>query len=85
MAAGKIVITTAHGIKGIEARNGYHYLLANRPEDFLRNIKWCMDHKDEAQAIANNALKLVHDKYDRKIITKKITHLLDEMIQGRDV
>ena len=39
MAAGKVVISTATGIKGIDARPGEHYLRAHKPEDFVRAIK----------------------------------------------
>ncbi len=80
MAAGKIVITTANGIKGISANHGVHYLLANRPEDFLRNLKWCLENKAEAQQVADNARKLVAEKYDYKHIAVSITNKLDSMM-----
>jgi glycosyltransferase involved in cell wall biosynthesis len=48
MAAGKVIITTPNGIKGIEARPGQHYLSATTPDDFLRAVKWCVQNKDKA-------------------------------------
>ena len=80
MAAGKIVITTVNGIKGISAMHNVHYLVANRPEDFLRNIKWCLENKEEAEKIAENGRKLVIEKYNYLTIAKDITGKLDEMI-----
>ena len=80
MAAGKVVITTVNGIKGIDARNGTHYLLANRPEDFQRTIKWCLDNKENAQAIADNARKLIAERYNNNKITQKIINTLESML-----
>jgi glycosyltransferase involved in cell wall biosynthesis len=65
MAAGKVVITTNTGIKGIEARSGEHYMQARKPEDFAKAIKWCMDNKDLAGKMGANARKLIEEKYEQ--------------------
>lgn len=76
MAARKIVITTASGIKGIDAKPGEHYLLARKPEDFARAIKWCMDNKPQAQIMADNAYKLITERYEyKKVIANVISEL----------
>ena len=80
MAAGKIVITTVNGIKGIDAKHGEHYLLANRPEDFLRCIKWCLENKALAEEIGVKARELVLKKYEYIAITKNIINTLEKLI-----
>ncbi len=80
MAAGKIVISTVHGIKGIEAKNGEHYLLANRPEDFVRALKWVSDNRKEAETMAQNGRRLVCSKYDVAKITGEVTARLEAML-----
>ena len=80
MAAGKVVISTVHGIKGIEAKNGEHYLLANKPEDFVKALKWVNEHRREAEAMAENARQLVCTKYDVAKITQAVTNKLETML-----
>src|ERR1019366_6531487 len=59
MAAGKVVITTRKGIKGIEVKPGDHYLLANNSEEFAKAVKWCMENKEVAERMAQNARKVI--------------------------
>ena len=76
MAAGKIVITTSVGIKGIDAHPGEHFLLANKPEDFARSVKWCLENKEAAEKMAKNARVLVSEKYE---YCKVISNVIDEV------
>ncbi len=76
MAAGKIVITTTNGIKGIDAKPGEHFLLARKPEDFARWVKWCLDNKAAAEAMAERAHDLVREKYEYR---KVINHVIEEV------
>jgi len=81
MAAGKIVITTSTGIKGIEAKPGVHYLQARKPEDFAKAVKWCLDNKEAAEEMAQNALGLVKEKYEQgKVINNVIKEV--ELLLG---
>ncbi len=76
MAAGKVVITTPEGIKGLDARVGDHYLLARKPEEFVKAVKWCLMHKGEAEQMAEKARELVINKYEyRKVIQNVIAEL----------
>jgi polysaccharide biosynthesis protein PslH len=72
MAAGKIVITTSKGIKGIDAKPGEHFLLAQKPEDFARSVKWCLDNKQLAEEMAQNAYHLVKERYDYNKVIKTV-------------
>jgi glycosyltransferase involved in cell wall biosynthesis len=83
MAAGKIVISTPYGIKGIEAKMGEHYLTATTPDDFMRAIKWCLKNKPEAEQIAINARELVIKKYDYLMVIKDIITEIDSQMSLR--
>jgi glycosyltransferase involved in cell wall biosynthesis len=83
MAAGKIVVTTSKGIKGIEARPEEHYLRAHTPKDFANAIKWCLEHKVEAEALAANARALVVEKYDQKKVMHTVITAVEELMKVR--
>lgn len=83
MAAGKVVITTSVGIKGIDAKPDEHYLLAKKPEDFEKAVKWCLNNKAAAEKMADNARGLVKEKYEQSKVIKTITDKLEQMLKAR--
>lgn len=72
MAAGKVVISTSTGIKGIDVKPGEHYLRVHRPEDFVKSIKWCLNNKEAAENMAQKARTLISEKYENSKVMKKI-------------
>jgi glycosyltransferase involved in cell wall biosynthesis len=76
MAAGKIVITTSSGIKGIDAKPDEHFLLARKPEEFAKAVKWCLENKEDAVKLGVNAINLVKEKYE---YTKVISEVINEI------
>lgn len=80
MAAGKIVISTATGIKGIDARSGEHYLKAHKPEDFVKAIKWCLNNKEAAEKMAQKARAMIEEKYDNSKVMKIILDEVDSLL-----
>ncbi len=83
MAAGKVVITTSTGIKGIEAAPGMHYLRVHKPEDFARAIKWCFDNQEAAEKMTENARKMVIEKYERKKVMKEVLSEVESLLHSR--
>lgn len=79
MAAGKIVISTATGIQGIEARSGEHFIEANTPAAFAAAIKWCLQNREAAEAIACQATDLLQRKYNQKRIMTGLVQFLKRM------
>ena len=73
MAKGKVIISTAVGMQGIDAIPGKHYLLAETAEEFTKAISWCLEHKDEAEAMGMVAAGLVIKDYDAAHIMKNLT------------
>ncbi len=84
MAAGKIVISTPEGIIGIEAKSGEHYLVARKPEDFVKAVKWCMMNKEEAQAMALRGRELVRNKYEHNSVIRKVISELETFMKLRN-
>jgi glycosyltransferase involved in cell wall biosynthesis len=73
MAAGKVVISTPTGIQGIEARDREHFLEAATPKEFAYAVKWCLQNKAEAEQIADNARRLLHEHYDQARIMQALS------------
>jgi len=84
MAAGKVVISTRVGIRGIEAKPLEHYLLVHKPEDFARAVKWCFENKEAAEKMAQNARALVAEKYEHKKVMKLVTDEIDMLLGNQN-
>ena len=83
MAAGKVVITTPDGIKGIEAKAGEHYLMARKPEDFVRLVRWCLLNKPKAEEMAERGRQLVNSKYEYGSVIKTVIDEIEVLIKLR--
>ena len=81
MAAGKVVVTTSTGIKGIEASPGVHYLRIQTPRDAANAIKWCLTHPEDAQKMADAARQLIAEKYERNKVMNTITASLEKLLE----
>ena len=84
MAAGKVVITTRQGIKGITAMPGEHYLAADNTDQFVQTVKWCIGNKTEAARIGQKAQQLIREKYVQSDIMKNIVNELTMMLRDMD-
>ena len=80
MAAGKVVIATSTAIKGIDALPDEHYKRVHKPEDFVKAIKWCLDHKEAAEAMAAKARALVEQKYDHTKVIGKVIAEVEQLL-----
>ncbi|HRO41700.1 MAG TPA: glycosyltransferase [Flavipsychrobacter sp.] len=82
LTAGKLVISTSIGMQGIDgAVPGKHFLLAEEKADFIRQIKWAVNKKDQAQQIANAGSVLVQREYDQESIMRKLTKRMEDFLQ----
>ncbi len=70
---GILVISTSLGLSGISGKNGTHFLVADTAEDFLTQMNKVCNQPNLIQEIAENAKKLVRDKYNlRKEIEQNL-------------
>jgi len=71
---GKVVITTSLGVTGIPYVNGKNILIADSPEDFLKQIKWLNDNPESIQTISTEARKLAEREFDLSSLSSKLTY-----------
>ena len=76
MSAGKTVVTTRVGAQGIDARDGEQLLLADTADDFVRQIRRCVEDPDFCQQIGHNAYQLIAETYNTESLTHKLTDFL---------
>lgn len=81
MSVGKTVISTAIGAEGIEYVDGENILIANTPDEFVKQIKRCLSDDEFCAEIGKNASDLVANKYNNKLLTKKLLTFYDELIE----
>lgn len=79
MALGKVIISTAIGAEGIEAKDGEHLLIADTPGQFVQQIGKCVNTKDFYNRISINAHKIAITNYDYKEIAKRISNFYTEL------
>lgn len=72
MACGVPVVTTPLGKEGIDAKDKEEILIAENTEEFTDIIFNILDDEKLYKKIAQNARKLIEDKYDWKIIVKEL-------------
>ena len=78
MMLGKTIISTKRGIHGFDIQDNEHVLLANSPEEFADKIDWCMQNKEEAQAIGTHAQEFALEHYDKRKIYKELHSFLTD-------
>ncbi len=83
MAAGKLVVSTATGMQGIEARDGVHFKEANDAQAFARAIAWAAAHPEKAAAIAGSGQRLVRERYHAPVIMQGIIAAVKSLLNGR--
>lgn len=81
MAAGKVVISTAVGMQGIDAIPQKHYLLADTPEEMLQEVKWCIENKHAAELMAKQAQSYVKQHFSVHVIAHELDKKVCELLK----
>lgn len=63
LAAGKSIVTTDIGKEGIDAIDGKHLLVSNKPDEFADKIVSFFNNEYDKEKICNNARELIKEKY----------------------
>jgi sugar transferase (PEP-CTERM/EpsH1 system associated) len=79
MACGIPVVSTSIGVEGVEVKNGENILIADTPKDFADNVIKSLDERDLSEKISLNARRLVEEKYEWRIVGKKINELFSSI------
>jgi len=80
MALSKPVVSTSKGAEGLDAENGKHILLRNRPEKFAEAIIELLSNRKLATQIGKNGHKLATEKYLWKDIVRKVIKVHEELL-----
>ncbi|MBR4738400.1 MAG: glycosyltransferase [Bacteroidales bacterium] len=80
MAAGKAVVTTTVGARGIDYTDGENLLIANTPDEFARQIKRLVDDPDYCRRVGDAAVRLVARQYDVNLLTERLLQFYKERI-----
>jgi len=80
MAAGKAVVTTTVGARGIEYTEGENLLIANTPSEFARQIKRLLDDPAYCRRVGEAAARLVAEQYDVKRLTDRLIEFYNKIL-----
>ena len=76
MALGKTIISTTIGAEGIDYTNGKNILIADTPEEFLKQTEKCLKDKTLCLTIGKEARELALARYSNSIIGKGVLEFL---------
>jgi glycosyltransferase involved in cell wall biosynthesis len=80
MALGRVVIATPIGAEGIDITNMENALLAQEPDDFIKNIDYLYRNPDGIRYISKNARLTVESLFDSKEIFDKLHKFILKVI-----
>lgn len=80
MSVGKTVITTSVGAEGIHYVDGEHLLIADTPDDFVRQIKRCIDDKEYCRRVGQNAYNLIATEYSTDALALKLADFYQQLL-----
>jgi len=79
MACGNTIISTSTGAEGISYTDGVNILIADTPDEFIQQIKKCIDNPSKCVEIGKQAQKLVAEEYDNDVITGRLVEFYEGM------
>lgn len=83
MAMGKVIISTSIGAEGIEYTPNKDILIANTPQEFVNQIKYCFGNPSIKQDIKENAVKTVKTHYNWTDIIQKTMNFYQKVIEQK--
>lgn len=81
-ASGIPVVTTSIGIGGTEAEDGREVIIRDKPEEIAQAAVELLNNRKLYNKIAENAKKMVIQKYDWDAIAKKLSNIYQEVARG---
>lgn len=78
-ASGLPVVTTSIGIRGTDVKDGRDLIIRDKPEDISNVVVTLLSNKNLYTKIADNAKRVVKEKYDWDSIAKKLSSIYEEL------
>ncbi|GAB4543403.1 MAG: glycosyltransferase family 4 protein [Anaerolineae bacterium] len=79
MALGTPVVATSKGAEGLDVQDGEHILIADTPEAFARAVLRLLADPGLRSRLADNASKLVRDRYDWAAVMPGFLDLIERV------
>ena len=83
MSMGTPVVSTNIGAEGIECSNGINILINDAAQGFADAILYLLDSETKFEEIRANAVNLVNEKYDWKLIGNEINRMVAQLIDDK--
>lgn len=80
MAAGKTVVSTAVGAEGIGYADGKNILIADTPEQFVSQIRRCVEDPGYCSEVGRNAYNLIAEEYNTANLTRRMLEFYDKIL-----
>jgi glycosyltransferase involved in cell wall biosynthesis len=80
MIMGKVIITTSLGKEGIQGEDHKHFLVADRAEDFIHAVSFCVEHPDQAMSISAQAQENASLQFDGGQAAQKILAIYESLL-----
>ena len=81
MALGKCIIATSIAAEGINFEHNKNILIADKADDFYKQILRCFTHKDLINQIGEGAKKLVEKHHDNQKISRELLKVYEELVE----
>ncbi len=79
MSCGLPLVSTDLGAEGINGKDGEHFLIADKPEDFAEKVCQVLTDKDLYQKLSVNGRKLMEDEYSWQKGVEKLENILEKL------
>jgi polysaccharide biosynthesis protein PslH len=80
MSLGNPVVSTTLGAMGLNVTSGVDIALADEPGDFASEVLRLMGNSDHFHAVRIAARKLVDERYDWRVIGRKMDESIDALV-----
>lgn len=81
MVLGKTIITTSTGAQGINCTSEKNILIANTPDEFVRQIKRCVESEQFCRKIGNSAREFASKNFHFSKCTKNMVEFYKTLLQ----
>ena len=80
MSVGKVVVTTTIGAEGIGCTDGKDVLIANTPDQFVKQLERCVNDSELCRTIGANAAHLIAEQYGNEQLTQRLLEFYDQIL-----
>jgi glycosyltransferase involved in cell wall biosynthesis len=72
LGAGMACVSSSIGAEGVEARDGYHYLMADDPASFTEAVERILNDPGLRRSLGQRGRELVRDRYTWRAVTREL-------------